>query len=781
MQIHNLLNMLENVTDLNENIIIEVTSFIDQLENESQKLEAIKTILQNSEISQLDILLKEKLMLMMNNHKCDIKKPFIFISYSSKDWKFVYPSALKYQLQGINVWIDIELENYGGEKWNKIVKQTLVNHQLKLVIFFMSGHSFISVPIFQELMFSKKDRYAGGPNKSVNPPIIPINIIPDLQYLDDFVNDVEYVELTIQNQKDVFELYKKYIDADMEDDFYMNISSHFIAWTIYEQIFNCSNDVKYLNGFSDHDIRNNNSFTKACINQEITYIEPISKEVIKPTVKNIEKPVVKETSEPVIQKTSKSIIKSTSNPFDNPIYYTEHLLDGVNKKDYEAKINEYNNSEHRIFKFLYSDPYIYIIEYIDKGAKCIKIPDYVRGFSKNSTPFKNVVNLKEIKLGKGLRNVNNMFRECPLTYIDLSNWDVSKIEYFIYFVQDSNLTSIGDLSKWDVSSAVSTNSMFAKSKLIDLGNLDNWNISNVKNMGYMFTDSEIINIGDISKWNTSNVNGLFSMFENTKLTHIGDISNWDVSNVNCFSYMFNESKIHSLGDLGSWDMSNAVEIFSMFSNSQLEFIGDLSRWNTSNVNSLNSLFKNTISTNIGNLSNWNTSKVKNLNNMFHNSLIHNAGDLSNWDTSNVEQSVGTFRKSSLIDAGNLGKWNMSKNKSINAMFYQSKLSSIGDVSNWDVSNVTDFGFLFAETRMGMLGKLIHWNMSNATKMYNMFSLATVLDIGDISNWDVSNVEDMSSLFKGSNLTYVGDLSKWNIKKLGNPTSTFKDCKIKKYF
>ncbi|MFI3283776.1 MAG: TIR domain-containing protein [Erysipelotrichaceae bacterium] len=177
MNIADVLHVLENTTEANESAIIEVQAFLADINFEVDKLHAINMLLKVNNVPEIDNLLKRELILLLNNYPCDIKKPYIFISYSSKDWKYVYPHVIKMKFQGINVWIDIELENHSGEKWNTTVKQVLMKHQLKMMIFFMSKNAFTSGPIFQELLFSQKDKFAGGPNKNFTPYLIPINII----------------------------------------------------------------------------------------------------------------------------------------------------------------------------------------------------------------------------------------------------------------------------------------------------------------------------------------------------------------------------------------------------------------------------------------------------------------------------------------------------------------------------------------------------------------------------------------------------------------------------
>jgi surface protein len=90
-----------------------------------------------------------------------------------------------------------------------------------------------------------------------------------------------------------------------------------------------------------------------------------------------------------------------------------------------------------------------------------------------------------------------MFYECKqLKSLDLSNWDVSKIEDMDYmFYNCKQLESVGNLSDWDVSKVKDLSLMFYNCKnLKTVGDLSNWVVSGVKY--HMFEKSAITNVPD---------------------------------------------------------------------------------------------------------------------------------------------------------------------------------------------------------------------------------------------------------------------------------------------
>lgn len=124
------------------------------------------------------------------------------------------------------------------------------------------------------------------------------------------------------------------------------------------------------------------------------------------------------------------------------------------------------------------------------------------------------------------KNKEGIFEGIEFEYIDVSDWDVSKVKIMSFsFYKCDYLESVGDLSKWNVSNVEHMNSMFRECRsLTNVGDLSDWNVSKVRNITHMFTQcKKLKSIGDLSKWNISSVENMEDMFENSAITNI---PNW---------------------------------------------------------------------------------------------------------------------------------------------------------------------------------------------------------------------------------------------------------------
>jgi hypothetical protein len=81
----------------------------------------------------------------------DEKKPFVFISYSSKDSERVYEDILELQNRGVNLWIDKEMETRAGEGWKEIAFPIMEKPLCKAILYYLSLNSITSGPVKQEL------------------------------------------------------------------------------------------------------------------------------------------------------------------------------------------------------------------------------------------------------------------------------------------------------------------------------------------------------------------------------------------------------------------------------------------------------------------------------------------------------------------------------------------------------------------------------------------------------------------------------------------------------
>jgi surface protein len=274
----------------------------------------------------------------------------------------------------------------------------------------------------------------------------------------------------------------------------------------------------------------------------------------------------------------------------------------------------------------------------------------------------------------GVTNMNSMFQYgSDFMVADLSNWDISKVTNFQYFMLRSlSTTPSGSITinNWKIPSGAILTGMFGDPAANKFASLSGWSFggNSAANMfaGINYTSSLNRLRINLSSWDTSGINNMSRMFYGigSELS-LGDLSQWNTSNVTDMSGMFQFSSNFN-SSVSGWDTSKVTNMSSLFYDAS-SFLGSgLENWNTSNVTNMNSMFY--MDSNRGpnaNLSGWNTSKVTNMANMFvaNNNLIHRfAGSgIDNWNVTGVTTINGMFNSTNAINTTlrcNLSGWNL---------------------------------------------------------------------------------------------------------------------------
>ena len=97
--------------------------------------------------------------------------------------------------------------------------------------------------------------------------------------------------------------------------------------------------------------------------------------------------------------------------------------------------------------------------------------------------------------------------------------------------------------------------------VVTYGNISNWDVSRIDDFTGIFRDVDCSS--DISRWNVHKAYTMDSMFKNS--TFNGDISKWDVSNVEIADHMFENSSFN--GDISEWDFGSLVSSVDICKNS----------------------------------------------------------------------------------------------------------------------------------------------------------------------------------------------------------------------
>lgn len=127
---------------------------------------------------------------------CDTDKPYVFISYSSKDKEFVWNDAYALQQSGFNVWIDHELKPT-DETWHKAM-DAITSLNCDLFIFYLSSHSAVSQPCLLEL----KERISPKSKMHHNGKEIPL-IIADTEKISNIASFRDHVFSRIKQDRSI--------------------------------------------------------------------------------------------------------------------------------------------------------------------------------------------------------------------------------------------------------------------------------------------------------------------------------------------------------------------------------------------------------------------------------------------------------------------------------------------------------------------------------------------------------------------------------------------------
>ena len=492
--------------------------------------------------------------------------------------------------------------------------------------------------------------------------------------------------------------------------------------------------------------------------------------------------------------------------------------------------------------------------------------------------FMNCAKLKVLDVSKwdtkSMTEMIRMFSGCEtVTKLDVSGWKTDKVTHMNEMFSGTGISQIAvNGSGWDTSNLVKSYNMFEGCANLTQINLSTWNVSKLEDTSEMFADSGLTSI-DLSMWDESIVNSVYGMFRNCKALTNVNINGWNLSNLedgttdsrkgsagmfsgctaltelnipaslkvfgqnfaaNCTSL----NKITFLHDAGtvltfptagatygafyvdpamrttqivgqntsakaySWvkdqraaiptlaaqdtwykgttakSAITGIEIVDSYSGASTE------SWDASAAQdgSVMAYVNGTKLTIAGNgagkiMANADSSSMFN---SFFNSISKGAASISGLnllDTSNVTNMNSMFSGcKALGSVGDISGWNTANVTDMQKMFDNCWALKSLNLSGWNTANVTDmfkmFYFCNTLTSLDVSG----WNTSNVTCMSFMFAKCPVLASLDLSGFDPSKVTLMAGMFEDSNaLTSVGDLSGWNTANVTNMKYVFSAC------
>ena len=133
-------------------------------------------------------------------NKCDMDKPFIFISYSAQDCERVYRDAAVFQRYGYNIWIDEKNLDKTKPSWKSDAIEAIHDYCCSFMVFYVSRNSLSSENCLEEFQASF-DREAvelhNGPLKYICIDLEQITNIVD------YCNElIEKISVTVFDPKD---------------------------------------------------------------------------------------------------------------------------------------------------------------------------------------------------------------------------------------------------------------------------------------------------------------------------------------------------------------------------------------------------------------------------------------------------------------------------------------------------------------------------------------------------------------------------------------------------
>jgi len=108
---------------------------------------------------------------------CDMEQPYIFVSYSAKDYERVWRDVLHFQQMGYNVWLDEKNLDKKQDSWRTEALEAIRDLNCSLLVFYVSRNSLVSQHCFSELSCTVENYTKAvhfGPVKFVAVDVEPI-------------------------------------------------------------------------------------------------------------------------------------------------------------------------------------------------------------------------------------------------------------------------------------------------------------------------------------------------------------------------------------------------------------------------------------------------------------------------------------------------------------------------------------------------------------------------------------------------------------------------------
>ena len=469
--------------------------------------------------------------------------------------------------------------------------------------------------------------------------------------------------------------------------------------------------------------------------------------------------------------------------------------------------------------------------------------------------FMNCAKLKVLDVSKwdtkSMTEMIRMFSGCEtVTKLDVSGWKTDKVTHMNEMFSGTGISQIAvNGSGWDTSNLVKSYNMFEGCANLTQINLSTWNVSKLEDTSEMFADSGLTSI-DLSMWDESIVNSVYGMFRNCKALTNVNINGWNLSNLedgttdsrkgsagmfsgctaltelnipaslkvfgqnfaaNCTSL----NKITFLHDAGTvLTFPTAGATYGAFYVDPAMRTTQIVGQNTSakayswvkdqraaipTLAAQDTWYKGTTAKSAitgieivdsysgASTESWDASAAQDGSVMAYvnGTKLTIAGNgagkiMANADSSSMFNSFFNSISKGAASISGLNLLDTSNVTNMNSMFSGCKaLGSVGDISGWNTANVTDMQKMFDNCWALKSLNLSGWNTANVTNMKYVFSACSSLTSLDLSGWDTSNVTIMDGMFESCAALTNLNLSSFDTSKVGTDDmyDMFSGCRM----
>ena len=127
---------------------------------------------------------------------CDTSRPYIFISYSSRDRNTVWPDVLRFQQDGYNIWLDEKNLDKTKSSWKDDALRAINSRRCRLLLFYVSATSLCSEPCLREMQ-------EAGAKRTVKNHFGPVHILViEAQQIENIITFCQQVHTQLDREID---------------------------------------------------------------------------------------------------------------------------------------------------------------------------------------------------------------------------------------------------------------------------------------------------------------------------------------------------------------------------------------------------------------------------------------------------------------------------------------------------------------------------------------------------------------------------------------------------